>query len=53
MVAVGVFVGAGPRGRSRTFWRAGQSVGFSLRLLVGLCLLYGTVWLLQAIWRAI
>ena len=52
MVVVGVFVGAGPRRRSLAFWRADQSVGFTLRLLVGLCILYGTVWVLQAVWRA-
>jgi len=52
MVAVGVFVGAGPRGRKGAFWRPDQSIGFALRLLVGLCLLYGALWLLQAVWRA-
>ena len=51
MVVVGVFVGVGPRRRSRAFWRPDQSVGFTLRLLVGLCILYGTVWVLQAVWR--
>jgi hypothetical protein len=51
MVAVGIFVGVGPRGNTRAFWRPDQSVGFALRLLVGLCLLYGTVWLLQVMWR--
>jgi hypothetical protein len=50
MVAVGIFVGAGPRGYTRVFWRPDQSVGFPLRLLLGLCLLYGTVWLLQAMY---
>jgi hypothetical protein len=52
MVVVGVFVGVGPRRRSRVFWRPDQSVGFTLRLLVGLCILYGTVWVLQAVWAA-
>jgi hypothetical protein len=50
MVAVGILVGAGPRGYTRAFWRPDQSVGFPLRLLLGLCLLYGTVWLLQAMY---
>ena len=53
MVAVGVFVGVGPRRRSRAFWRPDQSVGFTLRFLVGLCILYGTVWVLETLWRAI
>jgi hypothetical protein len=53
MVVVGIFVGVGPRRRSRAFWRPDQSVGFTLRLLVGLCILYGTVWVLQAVWPAI
>jgi len=52
MVVVGIFVGVGPRGRSRAFWRPDQSVGFTLRLLLGLCILYGTVWVLQAAWPA-
>ena len=52
MVVVGVFVGVGPRRRSRAFWRPGRSVAFTLRLLVGLCILYGTVWVLQAVWPA-
>jgi hypothetical protein len=52
MVAVGIFVGAGPQRGTRAFWRPDQSVGFTLRLLVGLCILYGTAWLLQAMWRA-
>jgi hypothetical protein len=51
MVAVGVFVGVGPRGYTRAFWRPDKSVGFALRLLVGLCLLYGAVWLLQVMSR--
>jgi hypothetical protein len=49
MVAVGVFVGAGPRGYSRVLRRPDRSVGFALRFLVGLCCLYGTVWLLQGL----
>ena len=53
MVVVGIFVGVGPRRRSRAIWRPDQPVGFTLRLLVGLCLLYGTVWVLQAVWSAI
>jgi hypothetical protein len=48
MVAAGIFVGVGPKGCTRTFWRPDKSVGFALRFLVGLCILYGTVWLLQA-----
>jgi len=52
MVVVGIFVGAGPRGQTRAFWRPDQSIGFSLRFLVGLCILYGIVWVLQAMWRA-
>ena len=48
MVAVGIFVGAGPRRYTRSFWRPDRSVGFALRFLVGLCILYGVVWLLQA-----
>lgn len=47
MVAVGIFLGAGPRRYRRAFRRPDQSVGFALRFLVGLCILYGTVWLLQ------
>jgi len=49
MVAVGSLVGAGPRGFTRAFWRPDQSVGFTLRLLVGLCILYGAAWLLHAV----
>jgi hypothetical protein len=52
MVAVGIFVGVGPRAYSRAFWRPDKSVSFTVRFLVGLCLLYGTVWVLQALWRA-
>ena len=52
MVVVGIFVGVGPRRRSRAIWRPDQSAGFTLRLLVGLCILYGTVWVLQAVWPA-
>ena len=52
MVGVGVVVGVGPRRHTRAFWRLDQSVGFTLRLLVGLCILYGTVWVLQQMWRA-
>jgi len=52
MVGVGVVVGVGPRRSTRAFWRPDQSVGFTLRLLVGLCILYGTVWVLQQMWRA-
>jgi hypothetical protein len=52
MVVVGIFVGAGPRRHTRAFWRPDQSIGFSLRFLVGLCILYGIVWVLQAMWRA-
>jgi len=48
MVGVGIFVGAGPRRYTRAFWRPDQSVSFALRLLLGLCILYGAVWLLQA-----
>jgi hypothetical protein len=48
MVGVGVLVGVGPKRNTRAFWRLDQSIGFTLRLLVGLCLLYGTVWVLQA-----
>ena len=51
MVVVGVIVGAGPRRHTRAFWRPDKSVGFALRLLVGLCLLYGIVWLLQVMSR--
>jgi hypothetical protein len=52
MVVVGIFVGVGPRRRSRAFRHPRHSVGFTLRLLVGLCILYGTVWVLQAVWSA-
>jgi hypothetical protein len=52
MVVVGIFVGVGPRRRSRALWRPDQSVSFTLRLLVGLCILYGTVWVLQVVWPA-
>ena len=52
MVVVGIFVGVGPRCRGRAFWRPDQPVGFTLRLLVGLCILYGTVWVLQTAWPA-
>jgi len=52
MVIVGIAVGAGPRGLTLAFWRPDRSVGFTLRFLVGLCLLYGTAWVLHAIWRA-
>jgi hypothetical protein len=48
MVAAGIFVGVGPKGCTRAFWHPDKSVGFALRFLVGLCILYGTVWLLQA-----
>jgi len=47
MVAVGSFVGAGPRGLTRAFWRPDRSVSLTLRLLVGLCILYGTAWVLH------
>lgn len=47
MVAVGSFVGAGPRGLTRAFWRPDRSVSLPLRLLVGLCILYGTAWVLH------
>ena len=47
MVAVGSFVGAGPRRFTRAFWRPDRSVSFTLRLLVGLCILYGTAWVLH------
>jgi len=47
MVVVGIFVGVGPRRYSRAFWRPDRSVGFTLRLLLGLCILYGAVWVLQ------
>lgn len=49
MVAVGVLVGAGPTGYTRAFRRPDQSAGFALRFLVGLCCLYGTVWLLHGL----
>jgi hypothetical protein len=52
MVAAGIFAGAGPKGYGRTSRRPEQSGGFALRFLLGLCLLYGTVWVLQALWRA-
>jgi hypothetical protein len=48
MVAVGTVVGAGPRRYTRAFWRPDKSIGFTLRLLVGLCMLYGAVWVLQS-----
>lgn len=53
MVVVGILVGAGPKRYTRGFWRPDRSVGFTLRLLLGLCILYGTVWVLHAVWRAI
>jgi hypothetical protein len=53
MVAVGVYVGAGPRRHTPAFWRPDRSVGFTLRFLVGLCILYGTAWILQALWHAL
>jgi hypothetical protein len=49
MVVAGILVGAGKRRFTRTFWRPDQSVAFALPLLLGLCLLYGTAWLLQAV----
>ena len=49
MVVVGILVGVGPRGYTRAFWRPDKSVGFTLRYLVGLCILFGTAWLLRAI----
>ena len=52
MVAVGAFVGVGPRRHTPAFWRPDRSIGFPLRLLVGLCILYGTVWVLRVMWRA-
>lgn len=52
MVVVGIVVGVGPRGLTLAFWRPDRSVGFALRFLVGLCILYGTVWVLHATWRA-
>jgi hypothetical protein len=52
MVVAGIFVGARPRGYTRAFWRPDRSVGFTLRLLLALCILYGTVWALHAAWRA-
>ena len=48
MVVIGILVGVGPKGFARTLWRPDKSVGFTLRFLVGLCLLYGTAFLLQA-----
>lgn len=45
MVVVGIFIGRG--GYTRPFWRRIKSVGFPLRVLVGLCILFGTTWLLQ------
>jgi hypothetical protein len=52
MVVVGILVGVGPRRYTRPFWRLDKSIGFTLRFLAGLCILYGTVWVLQDIWRA-
>jgi hypothetical protein len=49
MVAVGIFVGVGPRSFTPSFWRPDRSVGFTLRLLLGLCILYAVAWLLHAI----
>ena len=48
MVVVGILVGARRRGHTPALWRPDKSVGFSLRFLVGLCILYGTAFLLQA-----
>ena len=48
MVVLGIVVGVGRRGYTHTFWRPDKSVGFTLRFLVGLCILYGTAFLLQA-----
>jgi hypothetical protein len=48
MVVLGILVGVGPKGYTRALWRPDKSVGFSLRFLLGLCLLYGTAFLLQA-----
>jgi len=48
-VAAGILVGVGPKGFSRAFRRPGRSMGFTLRFLVGVCLLYGIAWALQAI----
>ena len=53
MVAVGIIVGVGPRRHTGAFWRPDKSVGFALRFLLGLCILYGTVWVLQAMWRGL
>ena len=48
MVVVGILVGVGRRGYARALRRPDKSVGFPLRFLVGLCILYGTAFLLQA-----
>lgn len=49
MVVAGILVGVGKRRFTRAFWRPDQSVAFALPLLLGLCILYGTAWLLQAV----
>ena len=48
MVIVGILAGAGRRRFTRAFWHPERSVAFALPLLMGLCLLYGTAWLLHA-----
>ena len=48
MVVVGILIGVGRRGHTPALWRPDKSVGFSLRFLVGLCILYGTAFLFQA-----
>ena len=52
MVVVGILVGAGPRRYTSAFWRPDRSVGFALRLVLGLGILFGSVWLLHEVWRA-
>ncbi len=47
MVVVGILIGVAPRGYVRARSRPDKSVRFPLRLLLGLCILYGTAFLLQ------
>lgn len=47
MVVVGILVDVGRRGCTPAFWRPDKSVGFPLRVLLGLCILFGATWLLQ------